>query len=114
LLGGFALMALLLATVGLYGTVACDVGQRTREFGLRMSLGAQPSSVMGMVFRQGSQLLLLGIEQNRDACALAIERAGRELNDEGDVPGRDVRGDRSQQKSSDARSPQGSWHGADF
>jgi ABC-type antimicrobial peptide transport system permease subunit len=60
LLGGFALMALLLATVGLYGTVAYDVGQRTREFGLRMSLGAQPSSVMGMVFRQGSRLLLLG------------------------------------------------------
>jgi putative ABC transport system permease protein len=60
LLGGFALMALLLATVGLYGTVAYDVGRRTREFGLRMSLGAQPSSVMGMVFRQGSRLLLLG------------------------------------------------------
>lgn len=60
LLSGFALMALLLATVGLYGTVAYDVGQRTREFGLRRSLGAQPSSVMAMVFRQGSRLLLLG------------------------------------------------------
>ena len=60
LLTGFALMALLLATVGLYGTVAYDVGQRTREFGLRISLGAQPSAVMAMVLRHGSRLLLLG------------------------------------------------------
>ncbi len=60
LLGGFALMALLLATVGLYGTVAYDVGRRTRDFSLRMSLGAQPSSVMALVFRQRSRLLLLG------------------------------------------------------
>lgn len=60
LLGGFALMALLLATVGLYGTVAYDVGQRTREFGLRISLGAQPSAVMAMVLRHGSRLLLIG------------------------------------------------------
>lgn len=59
-LSGFALMALLLATVGLYGTVAYDVGQRTREFGLRISLGAQPSTVMAMVLRHGSRLLVLG------------------------------------------------------
>jgi putative ABC transport system permease protein len=60
LLSGFALMALLLASVGLYGTVAYDVGLRTHEFGLRMSLGARPSSVMAMVLRQGGRLLLLG------------------------------------------------------
>jgi ABC-type antimicrobial peptide transport system permease subunit len=60
LLSGFALVALLLATVGLYGTVAYDVGRRTREFALRLSLGAQPSALMAMVLRHGSRLLLLG------------------------------------------------------
>jgi predicted permease len=60
LLSGFALMALLLATIGLYGTVAYDVGRRTSEFGLRMSLGAQPSAVMAIVLRHASRLLLLG------------------------------------------------------
>lgn len=60
LLSGFAVMALLLATLGLYGTVAYDVGQRTREFGLRMSLGAQPAAVMAMVLRRGGRLLGLG------------------------------------------------------
>src|SRR5262249_58526252 len=60
LLGGFAMMALLLATIGLYGTVAYDVGQRTSEFGLRMSLGAQPSAVMAIVLRYAGRLLLIG------------------------------------------------------
>jgi len=60
-LTGFALVALLLAVVGLYGTVAYDVGARTREFGLRMSLGAPRSSIMSMVFRGGSVLLLIGV-----------------------------------------------------
>jgi predicted permease len=59
-LSGFAVMALLLATVGLYGTVAYDVAQRTREFGLRLSLGAQPTAVMALVLRRGSRLLVLG------------------------------------------------------
>jgi predicted permease len=57
----FALMALLLAIVGLYGTVAYDVGARTREFGLRMSLGAPRSSILSMVLRGGSRLLLVGV-----------------------------------------------------
>ena len=57
----FALMALLLAIVGLYGTVAYDVSARTREFGLRMSLGAPRSSILSMVIRGGSMLLLIGV-----------------------------------------------------
>jgi putative ABC transport system permease protein len=60
-LSGFALVALLLSVIGLYGTVAYDVGARTREFGLRMSLGAPRSSIMSMVFRGGSLLLLIGV-----------------------------------------------------
>jgi putative ABC transport system permease protein len=59
-LGVFALLALLLATIGLYGTVAFDVGQRTREFGIRLSLGARPSSVLSLVLRRGSLLLIVG------------------------------------------------------
>jgi putative ABC transport system permease protein len=59
-LSAFALTALLLAIIGLYGTVAYDVGERTREFGLRMSLGAPPSSIMAMVLRRGGRLLLTG------------------------------------------------------
>jgi predicted permease len=60
LLTGFAMMALLLSAVGLYGAIAYDVGQRTREFGLRLSLGAQPSSVMFTVLKRGARLLMVG------------------------------------------------------
>ena len=60
LLNGFAIAALVLAAIGLYGTIAYDVAQRTREFGLRMSLGAQPWAVMALVLRQGSALLAIG------------------------------------------------------
>jgi putative ABC transport system permease protein len=60
-LGGFALMALLLAMVGLYGSISYDVGQRTREFGLRMSLGAPRSAVLNLVLWRGAGLLLLGL-----------------------------------------------------
>jgi putative ABC transport system permease protein len=60
-LSAFALMALLLAVVGLYGTVAYDVGARTREFGLRLSLGAPPSSILSMVLRGGGLLLAIGV-----------------------------------------------------
>jgi len=59
-LSAFALMALLLAIVGLYGTVAYDVSERTREFGLRMSLGAPRLSILTMVLKRGSVLLIAG------------------------------------------------------
>jgi predicted permease len=60
-LTAFALMALLLAVVGLYGTVAYDVGARSREFGLRISLGASRASILSMVLRDGGLLLTLGM-----------------------------------------------------
>jgi len=53
--------ALLVAGVGVYGMVAHAVAQRTAEIGLRMALGATPSAVLGLVFRQGAQLMLGGI-----------------------------------------------------
>jgi len=74
LFGLFAVLALLLAAVGLYSTVAYAVAQRTNEFGIRMALGAQRGHVLGIVFRATTASVAGGVVAGL-VLALALNRA---------------------------------------
>ena len=73
LLGAFAVLALGLATIGIYGVIAYVVGQRTQEIGIRMALGAQRSDVLGLILWQGTRLALVGVVIGT-AAAFALTR----------------------------------------
>lgn len=60
-LGIFAGMAVLLALIGIYGVMSYFVNERTREFGIRVALGAQPSNVLALVAKTGLKLTFIGV-----------------------------------------------------
>jgi putative ABC transport system permease protein len=78
LIGGFAVVGLLLATIGIYGVVAYNAAQRTREFGIRMALGARPLDVLRIVVRQALLLSAAGAVLGLGG-ALALGRLMRSL-----------------------------------
>jgi len=78
LLGSFGTLALLLAAMGIYGVMSYQVGQRTREFGIRISLGAQPGDILRLAGRQAMLLAAIGIAAGL-AGALALTRLMKDL-----------------------------------
>ncbi len=71
LVGGFAGMALLLGVIGLYGVIAYSVGQRTREIGLRLAMGAERGAVYRLILGEAGRLIALGIAVGVGAAILA-------------------------------------------
>jgi len=74
LLAAFAVIALLLAAIGIYGVISYSVGQRTRELGIRVALGATKQKILGLVVGQGMVIALIGVAIGV-AASLALTKA---------------------------------------
>lgn len=73
MVASFALTALLLAGLGIYGVISYMVGERTHEIGIRLALGAEKSDILGMVLRQGLGLAIAGAVVGL-VCALIVSQ----------------------------------------
>ncbi len=73
LMGGFTGLALLLATVGIYGLMAYSVSQRQHEFAIRLALGASPAGLLRLVIGQGTRLAAMGVAVGM-ICSLIVAR----------------------------------------
>jgi len=78
LAGGFAVLALLLSIIGLYGVISYSVGQRTREIGLRVAMGAERSAVYRLILGEAGRLIVFGVVLGA-AGAVAAARLMRTL-----------------------------------
>lgn len=76
--GFFGFLAVLLATVGLYGVISYTVARRTNEIGIRVALGAQRGHVISMIMREAAALLAIGLVLG-SALALAASRTATSL-----------------------------------
>ena len=79
--GAFAALALVLSAIGIYGVLAYTVSQRTREFGIRIALGARGGTVVRMVMGQGIRLAAIGLALGVTAAALLTRLMTRMLYD---------------------------------
>src|SRR5262249_59546215 len=73
LISAFAGLAILLASLGIYGVLSYFVVQQTREIGVRLALGAQRRNILGLVIKKGMSLALIGVAIG-SAAALALTR----------------------------------------
>jgi len=79
--GGFALVALAIAIVGVSGVLAFSVSARTREFGIRLAVGSQPSQLLARVIREGAVMATLGIVAGAGCGYILARLAGSYLLD---------------------------------
>ena len=79
LVGVFGALAVLLACVGLYGVVAQSVARRANEVGIRMALGAQPNSIIGMVLKETLTLIAVGLAVGVPAAMAGAQMIRRQL-----------------------------------
>jgi predicted permease len=84
--GGFAMVALTIAVVGVAGVLAFSVSARTREFGIRLAIGSQPRHLLARVIAEGTVITAVGIGAGL-ACGLALERLAGSYFESVKMPG---------------------------
>jgi predicted permease len=84
--GGFAMVALMIAVVGVAGVLAFSVSARTREFGIRLAIGSQPRHLLARVIAEGTAITALGIAAGL-ACGIALQQLAGTYFDKVRMPG---------------------------